>query len=114
MRSWGPLIPATRWSCSQPKLIAMTANAAPPSGWDKGCPDKHHRFSAECMVSLIPENNIDSKFKQQLQWNTWNIRPEDLKINEMVKLWKTNLLVSFKGCPIPLHTIKNASFVGYI
>ena len=30
-----------------PQLIAMTAD------WDKGCPDKHHRFSGECTVSPI-------------------------------------------------------------
>ena len=35
-----------------PQLIAVTA--APPSSWDKGCTDKHHRISAdECIISLI-------------------------------------------------------------
>ena len=27
--------------------------AAPPSRWDKESPDKHHRFSVECILSLI-------------------------------------------------------------
>ena len=28
MLTWAPLIPATRWSCSQPQFIAMTADCS--------------------------------------------------------------------------------------
>ena len=37
-----PLIPATRWSCSQQSLLSARGPRDPPSSWDKGCPDKHH------------------------------------------------------------------------
>ena len=54
MLIWAPLIPATRWSCSQP----------PADGNDcclqlhlvagiRGAQKRHHRFSAECTISLV-------------------------------------------------------------
>ena len=43
MLIWAPLIPVTRWSCSQQSLVSVEGStAAPPSSWDKGCQDKHH------------------------------------------------------------------------
>ena len=48
------LFTATRWSCSQPpaNTISWGLTAAPPSSWDKGCPDKHHIGNVyECIVS---------------------------------------------------------------
>ena len=55
MHIWAPLIPATRWSCSQPpddSNDCRLLTAAPPGSWGTGCPDKHDRFSTECIVSL--------------------------------------------------------------
>ena len=50
MLIWAALSQLLGGAAVDASLIAM---AVPPSSWDKGCPDKHHRFSGECIVSLI-------------------------------------------------------------
>ena len=88
MLIWAPLIPATRWSCSQQTLLSAwggggggEATSAPPSSWDKGYPDKHNigyvldkLCVSVCYRSRDEQYPIKKSVKFTLQPPSWMCR----------------------------------------